>query len=254
MRRWQMANQRLRTAIRAAGLTVEDVATGVGVDIKTVERWVSNEGRCPHRTTRKNVAQLVSVDEVHLWPSLVEDVHTRPNGQSELVHVYPTRSAVPADLWTELINGVAAQMDVLVFSGTFLVEQYNLLPTVRAKSEEGVAFRFAVGDETSSAVVQRAIEEGTRGGLEGRVQLMRRYLNEVEELPGVQVRRHGTYLYNSIYRFDDQMLVNTHAYGSLAGQNPVLHVRELPAGLMWENYSRSFERVWDQATQESAGR
>jgi transcriptional regulator with XRE-family HTH domain len=249
-----MANQRLRTAIRAAGLTVEDVATGVGVDIKTVERWVSHEDRCPHRATRKNVAQLVSVDEVHLWPSLAEDVHTRPNGQGELVHVYPTRSAVPAELWTELLNGVTTRMDVLVFSGTFLVEQYNLLPTVRAKSREGIAFRFAVGDETSSAVIQRAIEEGTRGGLEGRVQLMRRYLNEIEGLVGVEVRSHGTYLYNSIYRFDDQVLVNTHSYGSLAGQNPVLHLRELPGGLMWENYSRAFERVWDQAMPESVGR
>ncbi|MGH3631231.1 MAG: XRE family transcriptional regulator [Sciscionella sp.] len=222
------------------------------MDIKTVERWVAYEHRRPHRGTRREVANLLSVDEVHLWPELAEDLHTRPNGQSEVVHVFPTRSAVPHGLWAELINGVTQQMDVLVFSGSFLVEQYNLLPVIRSKAAEGVRFRLAVGDENSSALIQRGAEEGTDGGLEGRAQLMRRYLQEVASLPGVEVCTHGTPLYNSIYRFDDQMLVNGHAYGSLAGQNPVMHLRELSGGLMWLNYQRSFERVWQQATPEPA--
>jgi transcriptional regulator with XRE-family HTH domain len=242
-----MANDRLRTAILSAGLTVEDVAARVRVDVKTVERWITNDQRQPHRATRMKVAQVVNVDEVHLWPSLAEDVHTRPNGESEVINVFPTRSAVPPALWTDLINGARQQMDVLVFSGSFLVEQYNLLPIVRAKAADGVRFRLAIGDETSSAVIQRGAEEGTTGGLEGRVQLMRRYLQEVAGLPNVEVRAHGTPLYNSIYRFDDQMLVNGHSYGSLAGQNPVLHIRQLPGGLMWRNYMGSFDRVWEDA-------
>jgi hypothetical protein len=143
-------------------------------------------------------------------------------------------------------------MDVLVFSGTFLVEQYNLLPIMRKKAAERVRFRFLVGDETSSAVIQRAIEEGTTGGLEGRVQMMRRYLHEVATLPGVEIRTHGTNLYNSLYRFDDQALINGHAFGTLAGQNPVLHLRRLPGGLMWEHYMRSFDRVWQTATPEAS--
>ncbi|MFC7612293.1 XRE family transcriptional regulator [Actinokineospora soli] len=227
------------------------MAARVGVDVKTVERWIANEGRRPHRTTRREVATLVSVDEVHLWPALANDVHTSPGSQSEVVHVFPSRSAVPGSLWLELINGVQQEMDVLVFAGAFLVEQYNLLPVVRAKAAAGVRFRFAIGDETSSAVIQRAIEEGTVGGLEGRVQLMRRYLHEVAGLPNVEVRTHGTPLYNSIYRFDDQMLVNGHSYGSLAGQNPVLHLQEHPGGIVWTNYRRSFDRVWQTAVPET---
>jgi hypothetical protein len=31
-----------------------------------------------------------------------------------------------------------------------------------------------------------------------------------------QIRLHDTPLYNSIYRFDDELLVNTHVYGLLA--------------------------------------
>jgi hypothetical protein len=101
-------------------------------------------------------------------------------------------------------------------------------------------------------VIQRGIEEGTTGGLEGRVQMMRRYLHEVATLPGVEIRTHGTILYNSIYRFDDQALINGHAFGALAGQNPVLHLRRLPGGLMWEHYMRSFDRVWQTATPEAS--
>ncbi|CAM06170.1 transcriptional regulator, XRE family [Saccharopolyspora erythraea prophage pSE211] len=193
---------------------------------------------------------MLSIDEVHLWPDLAGDLHTQPTKQTELVHLYPTRSDVPYSLWNELIAGVKERMEVLVFSGQFLVEQHNIIPIVRQKAEQGVQFRFVVGDEKSPAVVQRAMEEGTTGGLEGRVQMMRRYLSEVSGLPKVDVRTHGTILYNSLYRFDGQLLVNGHAFGALAGQNPVMHLRELPGGRMWKHYMESFDRVWEQATPE----
>lgn len=248
-----MGNDRLRAAIHASGLTIEDVSARVGVDPKTVERWVGSASRTPHRPTRTQLARLLSVDEVHLWPSLATDVRTRATTDSELVHLYPSRSAVPFDVWSELIHSAKRQVDVLVFSGQFLVEQHNLLPVMRDKAAKGVRFRLAVGDQTSAAVIQRAQEEGTTGGLEGRVQMMRRYLQEVASSPEVEVRTHGTILYNSIYRFDDQALINGHAYGSLAGQNPVLHLRKLSGGLMWEHYMRSFERVWQLAVPEPEG-
>lgn len=245
-------NDRLRAAIDAAGLTIEDLSARVQVDPKTVGRWVHSGGRRPHRSTRQRVAHLLRVEEGHLWPAEERPMPTP--GVAELVHLYPTRSSVPFSLWTELIHGAADAVDVLVFSGQFLVEQHDLLPVIRSKAAEGVRFRLAVGDQTSPAVIQRAVEEGTTGGLEGRIQLMRRYLGEVAHLPGVDVRTHGTILYNSIYRFDDQALVNGHAFGSLAGQNPMLHIRHVPDGSIWEHYMRSFDRVWDLAQPEPVER
>lgn len=249
-----MPNERIRAAIQAAGLTVEDLATRTGVDPKTAERWITVDGRTPHRGTRKKITEALGVNELQLWPSLAGDLHTRPSETAELVHLYPSRTAVPSALWTELITGVQEQMDVLVFSGQFLVDQYNIIQVVREKAAEGVRFRFAVGDETSDAVTQRAIEEGTSGGLQGRIQLMRRYMNEVSNLPGVEVRTHGTILYNSLYRFDDQLFINCHAFGALAGHSPVIHIRQLPDGLMWQRYLASFEQAWEQATPDLTGR
>ncbi|WP_197682482.1 helix-turn-helix transcriptional regulator [Jiangella sp. DSM 45060] len=42
-----MPNERLRSRITAAGLTLDDIATHVEVDPKTVERWITTD-RVPH--------------------------------------------------------------------------------------------------------------------------------------------------------------------------------------------------------------
>lgn len=243
-----MANDRLRTAMLAARLSVEQLARKAGVDPKTAERWINQEVR-PHRQTRYKVVEILGVNEADLWPSLSNEAHRAP-GESELVYLYPSRSAITGGMWEELIAGVQEQMDVLVFSGAFLVEQYNLVPVIREKAAAGVRFRLLVGDESAPAVAQRAIDEGTPGGLEGRVQMMRRYLEDVAGLDGVEVRTHGTILYNSIYRFDDTLLVNGHAYGALAGQNPVMQLKRTSEGSMWDHFMRSFERVWEIAVPE----
>ena len=61
----------------------------------------------------------------------------------------------------------------------------------------------------------------------------------------VQIRLHDTPLYNSIYRFDDELLVNLHVYGLLA-YTPCVHIRRI-AGQFFNTYLESFERVWASA-------
>ena len=57
---------------------------------------------------------------------------------------------------------------------------------------------------------------------------------------------HDTLLYNSIYRFDDEMIVNSHVYGILAAYTPVMHFRRVD-GAYFSTYLESFERVWASA-------
>ena len=61
--------------------------------------------------------------------------------------------------------------------------------------------------------------------------------------PGVDLRVQGTTLYNSIYRFDDVMLVNTHVWGVSAFGTPVLQLRRLVDGGLFDTYAHSFESV-----------
>lgn len=64
---------------------------------------------------------------------------------------------------------------------------------------------------------------------------------------GIEFRLHDTTLYNSIYRADSQLLVNTHLYGFTATQSPVLHLHGAADGSMVTTYLDSFERVWATA-------
>jgi len=58
------------------------------------------------------------------------------------------------------------------------------------------------------------------------------------------VRLHRTVLYNSIYRADDQVLVNQHTYGIPAAQATVFCLSDTGGGDMAALYLDSFEHVW----------
>ena len=75
----------------------------------------------------------------------------------------------------------------------------------------------------------------------------------LQEVPNVEIRLHGTILYNSIFRADDQLFVNTHIYGVMANNAPFFHLRRIPGGAMAVNYFESFERVWTEAVPLSEG-
>ena len=111
--------------------------------------------------------------------------------------------------------------------------------------------RLALGDPDSEAVRRRGDEEGIGDALAARVRLAQTYLRDAVGVPGIELRFHATTLYNSIYRFDDDMLVNAHVYGAPAAHSPVFHLRRLPGGQLFDHYQASFERVWEQASTEN---
>jgi hypothetical protein len=241
-----MANERLRQAIQRSGLGLADVADHVEIDSKTVERWITL-GRLPHARNRARTARLLGVDELELWPGLADELTGR-RADGELVRLYPHRGAVPRDRWYELLEVTRERLDLLVFAGLFLPDgRSDLAALIRRKAEEGVQVRLLYGEPGCDAVALRSAEEGIGDGLNARIQLALGYMREAFDEPGVSVRLHATTLYNSLYRYDDELLVNTHAYGVAAGQSPVLHIRRLSGGHLFDHYMASFERVWENA-------
>lgn len=236
-------NERLRGALATARVTVEQLAEHVQVDPKTVSRWITDGGRLPHRSHRIAAAEVLGVDEAYLWPAVAADPRTTAASTAELVQFYPTRSAVPADLWRSLVAGARERVDVLVMAGLFLPEQHDV-SAFAARAAAGLRVRLLLGDPAGPAVRQRGIEEGFGLGLAHRVALALRYYEHLIDLPGVEMRLHDTTLYASLFRADDVLLVNTHMYGSPAGQNPVLHLRQVAGGQTVERYLQSFDRVW----------
>ena len=243
-----MTNERLRDAISAHGLTSVKLAERVAVDPKTVERWITT-GRVPHRTHRGAVASVIGLDEGYLWPSVQQGARALSSADGELVTMYPTRGSVPGGLWLALVNQATTSIDTLMFAGLFLTDAGPEMSDALARqARSGVRVRIMLGNPDSDAVAIRGSEEGIGDGLAARIRIREKYLQDVVVTNGVELRWHATTLYNSIYRCDDTMLVNTHVYGAPASQNPVLQLRRTPTGRVFDHYLASFERVWATAT------
>jgi transcriptional regulator with XRE-family HTH domain len=91
-----MPNERLRAALLQRGLTPATLGAQIGVDQKTVERWIT--GRTPYRRHRYDVASRLGVDEVYLWPEALTRDQVTAASESELLAIYPHRSDVPRDI------------------------------------------------------------------------------------------------------------------------------------------------------------
>lgn len=239
-------NERLREAFLSAGLSYDDVAESMGVDPKTVERWVT-KGREPFRKHRNRVATMVGESEGYLWPDAYTEREKGSASDSEVIKLYARRGLVPADLWLRLFDRAEQEIDILVIAGLFLPEQAPDLPDqLASKAEGGSRVRLAMADPSSTAVEVRADEEGIGAALRGRVENASAYFRSPEH-DAIERRLHGTTLYNSIFRFDDEMLVSTHVYGLAGAHAPVLHLKRIAGGEMFETYARAFERVWEAA-------
>lgn len=67
-------------------------------------------------------------------------------------------------------------------------------------------------DRNADAVRVRSIEEGIgEHTIAAKIDHALAHFRPLDGVPGIDIRTHGTTLYNSIYRFDDEMIVNPHA-------------------------------------------
>jgi transcriptional regulator with XRE-family HTH domain len=234
-------NESLRRAMLRARLREDDVAAQLGVDPKTVRRWLS--GRVPYPSSRAALADLVGVDEDDLWPEAGGPLWGRLRPE-ELAAVYPHRWAIPRDVWTRFFESAEHEIAVLAYSALFLAEDAGLLSIIENKARDGVRVRLALGDPDSLSVALRGKEEGIGDAMASKVRNALMLYRPLMKSENVEIRLHETALYNSIYCVDGEVLVNQHAYGIHAAQSPVHWFRLSAVGDMATAYLDSFERVW----------
>ncbi len=242
-----MHNERLRVLLLERGLKPEDLAAAIEVDPKTVERWIT-QARVPYRRHRYATAAYLNVDEAEIWPNALTSAQVAAASESEVVAFYPHRWAVPRDSWQRLFDKAQREIGILVYSALFLADDQGVVRVLSRKADAGVRVRILMGDPDSEMVAQRGGDEGIDAAMAARIRNGLVLLRPLRALAGVEMRLHGTVLYNSIYIADDQALVNCHIYGEPAANAPVLHLRKVPGGDMLATYAESFERVWANAT------
>jgi hypothetical protein len=116
------------------------------------------------------------------------------------------------------------------------------------RARVGVQVRILLGDPDSPEVGARGVEEGIGSDvMAARVRNALTLYRPLTEVDGVEIRLHRTVLYNSIYRSDDDLLVNVHAYGTPAAQAPVVHMTAAQDAESAAVYLTSLERVWATA-------
>lgn len=231
----------LRRALIGARLRDIDIAKSLGVDPKTVQRWLG--GRVPHARHRWGVADMLSVHEYDLWPHLAE----LPSIDAEVYATYPHRGSVPRQVWHRLFEAAQHEIGILVYSGLFIAEDVELIRLLGSKARSGTTVRIILGDPDSPHVNQRGQDEGIYDAMAAKIRnaiLLYRPLLAA----GAAMRLHSTVLYNSLYRGDDEMLINQHIHGIAAAYAPVLHLSKRVEDGIYSTYVDSFERVWDPAT------
>ncbi|MDT0309273.1 helix-turn-helix transcriptional regulator [Streptomyces sp. DSM 44917] len=247
-----MGNERLRAAMAAGGWTYASLAAKAEVDPKSVERWV-NLGRTPRRETAMRAAEVIGEDVFALWPALRQARAARAVSP-ELVALYDQRADLPISAFVDLFAQARERIDVLVYAAVFLHEAYpRLNDLLRERAAEGCTIRIAIGDADSPNVEQRGQEERFGHGIQSRCRIALMHYRPLAGTPGIELRTHETTLYNSIYRADDQMLVNAHVWGVNAYGAPVWHLRRRDGGI-FDRYAESFDAVWKTATPAQGGR
>lgn len=240
-----MPNERLRDALLRNGLDLDHVAKATHVDPKTVERWITM-GRVPYPRHRRAIAAMVRETENYLWPDAIAPERKAEIGGSEIVKIYPHRHNVPADLWHRLLDQAEEHIEILVYAAMFLTDDPTLIRRLHRKAESGAKIRILLGDPASREVARRSTEEGlAKTAIPAKVGNALTFFRPLDDVAGIQLRCHATTLYNSIYRFDAEMLVNTHVYGFAAAHAPLLHLRQLTGGDLFDTYSESFDSVWN---------
>lgn len=238
------SNQRLADAMRNAQLSPEQLSESVGVDPKTVKRWLDGTIEAPHRSAREKTAAVVQVPLAVLWPDLPGSM----DGTAELIGAYVTRAQVSPTTVRSLVDASRAHIDVLAYAALWLWDSVpRFAESLAGKAAEGVQVRVCLGDPASVAVRLRGDEEGVGEGLAARCRLAATYAAPLVQIDAGALRLSGATLYTSMLRADDEVLWNAHLWGNAASESPVFHLRRRDDQGIYESVVRSFERVWNQA-------
>lgn len=173
------------------------------------------------------------------------------NVPPEFVGLYAHRADTPNELWLNLLKAATERIDLFANASLFLPEDNpEAIATIKKKAAADVRVRILLGDPNSEAAKLRGYEERLFEGIPGRIQMALAYYRPLLDVDGVEFRLHATSLYNSIFRYDNEMLINQHIYGTYGYIAPTLHLRKKPNGDLFDTYMRSFDRVWDDESYE----
>jgi len=219
-----LENEHLRTAITRAGLTLEEFADIVQVDVKTVRRWLA--GRIPYPRHRTSVAGALDTTEHALWPNAVPaptatgagKPATHATGDAIAGYGHTTDPAVPGA--AELLRAAVEQIEIVIH---ILGSRAGLVELVRTSAANGCRIRLITGDPDER-------------------------LEPLLGVDAIEVRASPAGEDHVFFRADDEMLLVLTRIGSAGASPPVIHVRRQAVGGLFDRLVEDFENRWLEAT------
>lgn len=224
-----VANERLRGAMVSANVTIQGLADRLGLDVKSVERWLTSD-RTPHARNAHAAAKILAADAYRLWPGLEVRHRSQPTPRDELVACYPSRGVVPADSWRLLLESAVGAMDLAVSSLLWLTDTvWDLHTLVAEKASAGVRVRIITPAPGTAPATLADVFPG------------------LETIPGVRLVEH-TALRGDLFRADDDVLVTTPVDGLTPALSPVLHLRRLGTAPLTGGYLTALDHLGTTGT------
>ena len=133
-----LENEQLRTAITRAGLSLDELADIVQVDVKTVRRWL--EGRTPYPRHRTRVASALETTAHALWPAAVpapassDALEPTTHDPGDVVAGYAYSSDPVAPKPAALLGAAVEQIEILIPN---LASQSELVALLGARAADG---------------------------------------------------------------------------------------------------------------------
>jgi hypothetical protein len=196
------------------------------------------------------VSQLVDESEQYLWP----DATARVTGDDhpvneEVVQAFPRRASVGAGRWRALLGRGGRQIDILGYSVYFLPELIpEFVDLLRDKCQSGCGVRLVLADPDCDQVRLRDLEEQQPVTIAARIETSLRSFRPLLDQGNAEIRLQRAPLYNSLYRFDDEMFVTPHLFATPGHSAPLFHLRRLGPNGVFARFASHFEQLWSSCT------
>jgi transcriptional regulator with XRE-family HTH domain len=242
-----VANDALRDAMSTAQLTRAALADVCGVDVKTIDRWLSDDRRTPHPRQRQAAAKALGTEPEMIWPSINSAIRRSP-GLKEILAAYPTRSALPSTVWGELVGAATRELTFAGYTSYFLwLTVPHLRDILGDKAQAGARVRFLLGDPDSEVTRTREQVEGVPLTVRSRIAISLSELETLREVPGVEVRYSDRHISLSVWTFDDAMIVCTHIAAAVGHDSPTYRIQRAGDGGLYAAYADHVNQLWESA-------
>ena len=219
-----MENEQLRTAITRAGLSLDEFADIVQVDVKTVRRWVA--GRTPYPRHRTSVAGALDTTEHALWPAAVPapatsgapEPTTHEPGDVVAGYAYSSDPAAPKPV--ELLSAAVEEIEIITPN---LASQPEVVALLRARAADGC--RICILIEEPDAWIEPLLD-----------------------VDAIEVRASPAGEDHTLYRAGDEILLALKNISFADQSPPLIHLRQATYGGLFDRIVHDFEERWDKAT------